>query len=271
MKTGATYLACALARAGSIYARYAATSKISQISTASQLNAMHQDYTTTVSGMLLPVTKYTNSHPSARGQAPCYMYFYEDLDVDLSFVYMDHAYPLQVTDRHIFFWPARATSNFTIKFDSKQRYFDTSLLSVYCGDLTDILGRNTIEQENAEFVKLGSFPERPDKTEHAGRVQLQSEGLNQESCKLQVHFPSKKVPQSLVLSSGNQLQVTPLEDERSFEITGLETLESTKFHDIWFDLKYADTSRIAYSYQIVAEVVGCKSYDYAKLEDSRGL
>lgn len=200
------------------------------------------------------------------------MYFYDDLDINLSFVYLYRAFPLQITNRHIFFWPERSSTNFTVRFDSNQKYFDTSLLSVYCGDLTDILGRNTIEQENAELVKIGSFPADPSEIRHLGYVQLEHDGLNQESCKVKLHFPEGQRPVGLAMHDSRLLArevVSGKNKHHTWELTGLEGLQGqTKDLNLWFDVEYASIDDIAYSYQVVAEMVECREEetpDYVKL------
>jgi len=245
------------------YARYAASSKISQITTSPVASPLNGDYTTTVAGELIPMHAF-----GPKKEAPCYMYFYDDLDINLSFVFLYNAYPLQITNRHIFFWPERNSRNFTVRFDSNQKYIDTSLLSVYCGDLTDILGRNTIEQENAERVKIGSFPSDPNNLSTRGFFHLE-ENLS-EQCEVLMHFPVGKTP-AKVTPIDNSVQVTPSNDKRTWSFSSFNS-DSTEGKNIWFDVEYKDFDTIVPSYQIVAEVVNCPApTSLYELEETRGL
>jgi len=283
-----SYLACsttallATTLSTSVSARYSASSKISRISTNPNPSTLNGNYQTIVSGELIPNKNYQkfarnaqNAKKSSQNSdfsnpKPCYMYFYDDLDINLSFVYLHKAFPLQITNRHIFFWPEKQGTNFTVRFDSNQKYFDTSLLSVYCGDLTDILGRNTIEQENAELVKIGSFPSDPSEIKHLGYVQLAHENLNQESCKVRLHFPQDHRPVSIKMreSSLHAEEVVTGKAHHTFEITGFENIEySTKNMNVWFDLEYNSIDDIAYSYQVVAEMVECRNIEADEVYD----
>lgn len=290
-----SYLACSTATllattlSTSVSARYSASSKISRISTNPNPSTLNGDFQTIVSGELIPnknfliKKKKEHKNPAKNGHenseldifqdTPCYMYFYDDLDINLSFVYLHKAFPLQITNRHIFFWPEKESTNFTVRFDSNQKYFDTSLLSVYCGDLTDILGRNTIEQENAELVKIGSFPSEPSQVKHLGYVQLEHDGLNQASCKIKLHFPQAQRPVSIKMREGslNAEEVVNGKSHHTWEITGLENIDySTKNANVWFDVEYGSIDDVAFSYQVVAEMVECRededdTPDYIKL------
>jgi len=277
-----SYLACSTATllattlSTSVSARYSASSKISRISTNPNPSTLNGNFQTIVSGELIPnknfIHKKDKNNSFPKRENPCYMYFYDDLDINLSFVYLNKAFPLQITNRHIFFWPERDSKNFTVRFDSNQKYFDTSLLSVYCGDLTDILGRNTIEQENAELVKIGSFPADPQETRHLGYFQLEHDGLNQESCKVKLHFPKGNRPASIKMreASLNAEEVVDRKSHHTWEVTGFENIDfSTKNMNVWFDVEYGSIDDIAYSYQVVAEMVECREEkdtpDYIKL------
>lgn len=263
MKTGATFTALAYFSSSLCYARYAASSKISQITTSPIASSHNGDYTTTVSGELIPTHGF-----GIKKEAPCYMYFYDDLDIDLSFVFLYNAYPLQVTNRHIFFWPERNSRNFTVKFDSNQKYIDTSLLSVYCGDLTDILGRQTIEQENAERVKIGSFPSGPTNTNSRGFFHLE-ENLTPD-CEVKVHFPIDKAPAELS-ALDRQVLVSSEHGRRTWTFSNFQG--KTENTNVWFDVVYSGIESVVPSYQIVAEVVNCPAPTEVmrELEETRGL
>jgi hypothetical protein len=133
---------------------------------------------------------------------------------------------------------------------------------LYCGDLTDILGRNTIEQENAELVKIGSFPSDPTQVKHLGYVQLEHEGLNQASCKIKLHFPQAQRPVSIKMRESASLSIEEVvtgKSHHTWEITGLENIEnSTKNANVWFDVEYGSIDDVAFSYQVVAEMVECR-------------
>ena len=100
-------------------------------------------------------------------------------------------------------------------------------------------------------------------------VQLEHDGLNQESCKIKLHFPQAQRPVSIKMkeASLNAEEVVNGKSHHTWEITGFENIEySTKNMNVWFDVEYNSIDDVAYSYQVVAEMVECRDQtpDYWK-------
>jgi hypothetical protein len=205
---------------------------------------------------------------------PCYIYFSEDSEVNVNFAYFYDSYPLQVTPQHIFFWPSMGKSNFTTKLDTNIN-LDKSNTAVYCGDLSDILGENAIESERAESIRLGSFPSNKNLKKHKGYFKLVKPV--QKDCTVQLHFPPNKIPKKFNFQKeelNHLIHIEKLHNNRSFIMSGFDNIsqfekEQNKDHsndisnilenkNIWFDLEYEKEENIAYSYNIIAEVM-CKN------------
>ena len=194
---------------------------------------------------------------------PCYLYFSEDIDVNVNFAYFYDGFPLQVTPRHIFFWPDIGSKVFSLDLQSDVE-LNTSNTALYCGDLSDILGMNAIESERAESIRLGSFPEQPfgpmASLRHSGSFVLTSPVL--ESCEVEMHFPEGHSPKELKFREKilrDNLEVEIKNEGRSFIFKGFDQLTKDNENDILnrrieFDLAYKSFDRIAYSYDIVTYV-----------------
>lgn len=199
---------------------------------------------------------------------PCYIYFSEDSEVDVNFAYFYDGYPLQVTPQHIFFWPSLGKSNFTAQLDTNIN-LDKSNTAVYCGDLSDILGEHAIEAERAESIRLGSFPENKISKEHSGYFKLVKPV--QEDCTVQLHFPPNKAPKTFNFQKeelNHLIKIEKQHDNRSIIMSGFDKISQLEAdnqalsilenNNIYFDLEYEKEENIAFSYNVIAEVM-CKN------------
>lgn len=203
---------------------------------------------------------------------PCYIYFSEDIDINVDFAYFHDGYPLQVTPRHIFFWPGLGQHKFNVELDSNLS-LDRSKVSVFCGDLSDILGEHSIEGERAHSIRLGSFPsEKPSPA--AGETSLSHEGYFQlmrpvvnGDCKVQLHFPLNHAPTKFTfLDEYLQEFIHTKTDHngRSYYFEGFGDIEEhrpgflkSSNGVVKFLVEYENVESVAYSYNMVAEVM-CK-------------
>lgn len=213
-----------------------------------------------------PKVQFKNSHEMLEEnlENPCYIYFSEDSEVDVKFAYFNNGFPLQVAPQHIFFWPGQNRSNFTVQLDSNRELSDSNT-AIYCGDLGDILGEHTIEGQRAESVRLGSFPSSPFELKHEGYFRLTS--AVQKGCHVELHFPIGHAPSSFKFKSEELNKVIHIErqhSDRSLIMTGFD--EISRFEkendlkvvmdsNIYFDVEYSSFDHIAYSYNIVSQVM----------------
>jgi hypothetical protein len=200
---------------------------------------------------------------------PCYIYFAEDSGVNVKFAHFHDAYPLQVAPEHIFFWPGINKSNFTVQLDSNVELSQENT-AVYCGDLGDILGEHTIEGERSESIRLGSFPASPFDLKHEGYFKLTKPV--HKGCHVELHFPLGHAPSDFKFANDDLNHLIKVEkdhNDRSIIMTGFD--EISKFEqennvkvisnqNVYFDLEYSSFDQIAYSYNVVAQVM-CEQSD----------
>lgn len=197
-------------------------------------------------------------------QNPCYIYFAEDANVNVKFAYFHDSFPLQVAPQHIFFWPGQNKSNFTVQLDSNVELSNENT-AVYCGDLGDILGDHTIEGDRAESVRLGSFPSSPFDLKHEGSFKLVSPV--HKGCHVELHFPVGHAPSDFKFSNDDLNHLIKIEkqhNDRSFIMTGFDEISQFEKdsgenlitdQNIYFNLEYASFDHIAYSYNVVSQVM----------------
>jgi hypothetical protein len=200
---------------------------------------------------------------------PCYIYFAEDSGVNVKFAHFQDAYPLQVAPQHVFFWPEVNRSNFTVQLDSNVELSNENT-AVYCGDLGDILGEHTVEGDRSESVRLGSFPASPFDLKHEGYFKL-VKPVHQ-GCHVELHFPQGHAPSdfSFVNDDLNHLiKVEKLHDDRSYIMSGFDEISKYEQENdvkvidnqnVYFNLEYSSFDHIAYSYNVVAQVM-CEQLD----------
>lgn len=265
-----------------VQSRYTISAKIEEIiseplfTEAEASEALQNDaeqellYATSIHGKILSKGSkiyFENSEDKLENNIdnPCYLYFSEDIDVNVNFAYFYDGFPLQVTPRHIFFWPNIGSKNFSLDLQSDVE-LDSSNTALYCGDLSDILGMNAIESERAESIRLGSFPEQPfgplASLRHSGNFVLTSPILD--TCQVEIHFPEGHAPKSLKFREQifkDNIEMEIKNSGRSFIFKGFNELtnnDDTKKQvlnkRVEFDLQYKSFDQIAYSYDIVTYV-----------------
>lgn len=200
---------------------------------------------------------------------PCYIYFSEDSGVNVKFAHFNDAYPLQVAPQHVFFWPGVNRSNFTVQLDSNVELSNENT-AVYCGDLGDILGEHTIEGERSESIRLGSFPASPFDLKHEGYFKL-VKPVHQ-GCHVELHFPTGHAPSDFTFANDDLNHLIKIEknhDNRSYIMTGFDEISKyeqenninvIENQNVYFNLEYPSFDQIAYSYNVVAQVM-CEQED----------
>jgi len=236
--------------------RYTMTSKLSMIENFE--SGKTSFYKSIINGKIFKREK--NSY-SNKNTEPCYLYFANDLDISVSFAYFYNSFPLDVAPQNIFFWPEHGKNNFTVELESEYE-LDYSNVSVYCGDMTDILGENAVEYERAESIKLGSFPKDPTLLNHFGYFNLVTPVL--ENCKVELHFPEGKFPSKFEFADrilNKKIKTEIKNNKRTLSFSGFDKLDKnvdnvfTKSSNVIFNLQYSDVDSIAYSYNIISDVV----------------
>jgi len=251
-------------------ARYSLTGKLTSFENL-PMNEDSNLFKSILNGKILtkggnPKLQFRSSHDLLEDnlENPCYIYFSEDSEVDVKFAYFNDGFPLQVAPQHIFFWPGQSRSNFTVELDSNKELSDSNT-AIYCGDLGDILGEHTIEGQRAESVRLGSFPKSPFDLRHEGYFRLTSPVKS--GCHVELHFPIGHAPSSFKFKSEELNKVIRIEkqhNDRSLVMTGFD--EISRFEkdndlnvvldqNIYFDVEYSSFDHIAYSYNIVSQVM----------------
>lgn len=182
---------------------------------------------------------------------PCYLYFSEESNVNVNFVYLHDGFPLQVTPTDIFFWPHTNANNFTINIQSNTELNDSNT-AVYCGDLSEILGVNAIEAERAQSIRLGSFPADPLSLSNIGYFILTQSV--QPNCQVEIHFPIGHEPMNFSFYDSKVEETVSIEinnNGRSYIIHGFDKI--TISH-VKFITEYSSFDKVAYSYNIIAQV-----------------
>lgn len=186
----------------------------------------------------------------------CYIYFSDETTTE--FVYMHDSFPLQVTPKYIFFWPSQSTNfKITTKSSSKLNPKNTNL---YCGDISEILGTNSIEFDRAKDVQLGSFPQNENLLQHVGYFQLNK--VVNKGCKVLIWMKQEYSPKSVEILNHemNNVKVEFYKSGGSFalEFGNLDQVFNQTMgisRRIYFLMKYDKIESISYSYKMSAEVV----------------
>jgi len=174
---------------------------------------------------------------------PC-IFWTNDVPQKFSFTHLYESFPLQVTETAIFFWTTGP--NFSLKIESTQK-LDILNSKIFCGDLSDILGAETIEDENAEKVRISSFPSGKNDLITQGRFLINRNYKVQDNDVIRLTFPYQTSPDNLYAMRAG-LEVTHKNGKRVWEFRG--NFEDT----VEFMIEYKK-GMIVPSYEMIVEVI----------------
>lgn len=164
--------------------------------------------------------------------------------VNFKFTYLYDSFPLQVTKDTIFFWTRGPF--FSVKIDT-ENILKLENLGIYCGDLSDVLGKNTIEGEEAERVRISSFPSDSRDLMTEGKFVISDGYEIRQNDIIRLTFPYHTKPERVF--SSETVQIRSSRNMRVWEFRNFEGLKEVRF-----SVLYAQ-DHIIPSYEMIAEIV----------------
>ena len=173
---------------------------------------------------------------------PC-MVWTNDVHQKFNFAYLYDSFPLQKTDKAIFFWTRGP--KFSLKIESL-RELDVSNLKLYCGDISDVLGSATIEDERADKVRISSFPTNKTDLVGQGRFVINKNYIMKQDDMIRLTFPYQSSPKNIYAMHG--IRISHKNEKRVWEFRGV-------FSDALDFIVEYQTDMIVPSYNMIAEII----------------